>query len=400
MADALTVTAPRVLLVDDRPSNLMALEALLAPLACETVLADSGEAALQLLLDEDFAVILLDVQLPGIDGFEVAELIKQRERTRHVPLIFLTAAPETASEARGYSVGAVDFVSKPFDPTYLRSKVAAFLELSQAHTQVREQAAQLEALVAQQEMGARRLAERAEELRRSNHELEDLAAIASHDLAEPLRVIAGYSELLQEHCERWEDEEALAINDAIRRGVARMQRLIDGMLLYARAGAVLPMESVAAEEVVNEVLLSLEAAIEERDAGVKVGPLPTVTYNRTQLTQVLQNLLSNAVKFVPPDRIPAIEVTSQRIPGGWSICVSDNGPGVSDEQRAVIFDMFARRPADEDTAGAGIGLAVCARIVARRGGALEVSPAPEGGSVFTVTIPDGLPDPSPLPSAT
>ncbi|MBW3575248.1 MAG: response regulator, partial [Actinobacteria bacterium] len=112
-----------VLLVDDRRSNLMALRALLEPLRCDIVLAETGEEALQRLLMEDFAVILLDVQLPGLDGFEVAELIKQRERTRHVPLIFLTATTGAQTAMRGYSVGAVDFVSKPFDPVVLRSKV-------------------------------------------------------------------------------------------------------------------------------------------------------------------------------------------------------------------------------------------------------------------------------------
>src|SRR5688572_9552939 len=146
----------RLLLVDDRASNLMAVQALLEPLDCEVVLAASGEEALQRLLGEEFDVILLDVQLPGLDGFEVAELIKQRERTRHIPLIFLTATTGTQTALRGYSAGAVDFVSTPFDPVLLRSKVAAFLELSKASAQLRRQADDLAVMLAEREATAAR----------------------------------------------------------------------------------------------------------------------------------------------------------------------------------------------------------------------------------------------------
>ena len=375
----------RVLLVDDRRSNLMALRALLEPLQCEMVLAESGEEALQKLLLEDFAVILLDVQLPGLDGFEVAELIKQRERTRHVPLIFLTATTGSSTAMRGYSVGAVDFVSKPFDPVVLRSKVQAFLELSAATTQLRRQADELAVMLAEREATTALLEKQAEELRRSNNELESLAAVASHDLAEPLRVIAGYSELLREQLAGSDNPEIDQITRAIERGVGRMQRLIDGILVYARAGGDVTRADVSLDEVVGEVLLGLEAVVSDRDADIEVAPLPTVVYNRTQLAQVLQNLISNAVKFVPPGRRPTVRIAAERGADEWFVSVSDNGIGVSDEERDRIFDMFANRGPD---GSAGIGLAVCARIAERNGGRLEVAAAPDGGSVFTFAIPD------------
>lgn len=377
----------RVLLVDDRRSNLMALRALLEPLHCDIVLAESGEEALQKLLMEDFAVILLDVQLPGLDGFEVAELIKQRERTRHVPLIFLTATTGSSTAMRGYSVGAVDFVSKPFDPVVLRSKVQAFLELSHATTQLRRQADELAVMLAEREATTALLEKQAEELRRSNNELESLAAVASHDLAEPLRVIAGYSELLREQL-AGSDPEIEQITGAIERGVGRMQRLIDGILVYARAGGDVTRGDVSLDEVVGEVLLALEAVVSDRNADIEVAPLPTVLYNRTQLAQVLQNLISNAVKFVPPGRRPTVRIAAERGADEWLVSVADNGIGVSDEERERIFDMFANRGPDGST---GIGLAVCARIAERNGGRLEVAPAPDGGSVFTFAIPDSPP---------
>ena len=392
----MTAAAPRVLLVDDRPGNLRALEALLAPLRCETVLAPTGEDALQLLLTEAFSVILLDVQLPGLDGFEVAEMIKLRERTRHIPIIFLTAQTETRSALRGYSVGAVDFVSKPFDPVLLRSKVQAFIELSQAHEQVRRQAADLEGMLAQRDATALLLAEQAEELRRSNSELEHLAAIASHDLSEPLRVIAGYSELLGERCEAWDDDDAVQITAAIERGVQRMQRLIDGILAYARAGITLDVEDIPLEEVVAEVSLSLEAMIDERGASLEVGDLPVVSFNRTQLVQVLQNLVSNAIKFVPPGRVPTVKIAAEELGDSWRVTVADNGMGISAEELERTVSGFGQRMAGDPTTG-GIGLAVCARIIERAGGKLDAFPGPEGGTVFSMTIPH-TPRSRPAPS--
>jgi CheY-like chemotaxis protein len=139
----------KVLLVDDRPENLLALEAILQGLDQEVVTAESGEEALKRLLMDDFAVILLDVQMPGMDGFETAEHIKQRDRTRHVPIIFLTAIDREPHHVfRGYSVGAVDYLAKPFDPWVLRAKVAVFLDLWEKNQQLREQAEKVKDLLA------------------------------------------------------------------------------------------------------------------------------------------------------------------------------------------------------------------------------------------------------------
>lgn len=383
----------RVLLVDDRRSNLMALRALLEPLRCEIVLAETGEEALQRLLMEDFAVILLDVQLPGLDGFEVAELIKQRERTRHVPLIFLTATTGAQTAMRGYSVGAVDFVSKPFDPVVLRSKVQAFLELSQATTQLRRQADDLAVMLAEREATAALLADQAAELQRSNAELDNLASVASNDLAEPLRVIAGYSELLRDRCSKLDDPEAAQIAGSIERGIAQMQRHIEQILLYARAASPVPFEEVALGDVVAEVLLTLDYVISSRDAVISKDDLPTVTYNRGQLVQILSTLVSNAVEFVPPGRRPEVRVSAQRLRDRWEISVADNGMGVSEEEKAQIFDMFARR-SEGGASSSGVGLAVCARMVERNGGHMDVTRGSQGGSVFSFDIPDHPDEPA------
>src|SRR5437868_5488310 len=168
----------KILLVDDRAENLVALEAALRPLDQELVSAHSGEEALRCLLNDEFAVILLDVQMPGMDGFETAAHIKERERSRHIPIIFLTAiSRELHQQLRGYEVGAVDYLAKPFDPWVLRSKVAVFVDLYEK---------------------TRRVEAQADQLSRSNTELEQFAKLVSHDLRNPLVSVVGYLEMLGE----------------------------------------------------------------------------------------------------------------------------------------------------------------------------------------------------------
>src|SRR5205823_9982500 len=178
-----------ILLVDDRPENILALEAALRPLRQELVAAHSGEEALRCLLSDEFAVILLDVQMPGMDGFETAAHIKERERSSHIPIIFLTAiSRELHQQLRGYEVGAVDYIAKPFDPWVLRSKVAVFVDLDAKTRQVQEQAGQLA---------------------RSNTELEQFAEVVSHDLRNPLVSVVGYLQMLQDGQVASLDEETL-----------------------------------------------------------------------------------------------------------------------------------------------------------------------------------------------
>ena len=388
---------PRVLLVDDRRSNLMALRALLEPLQCDIVLAETGEEALQRLLMEDFAVILLDVQLPGLDGFEVAELIKQRERTRHVPLIFLTATTGAQTAMRGYSVGAVDFVSKPFDPVVLRSKVQAFLELWEATTQLRHQADELAVMLAEREATAALLGEQTAALQQSNAERDNLAAVASRDLADALQLMAGYSESLTERSTELGDPQLIGVAGAIGDGLAQMQRSLQQILLYVRAGTSLPVAEVPLRDVVTEVLGVLADVVRDREAVVASTSLPTVIYNRSQLTQILQTLLSNAIEFVPPGRRPEVEVAAQRNDGEWVVSVADNGMGVSEEEKEHIFATLARG-FSSPASGGGVGLAICARMIEHNGGRLDVTPRAGGGSVFTFSIPDTIQLPTPQPA--
>ncbi len=226
-----------------------------------------------------------------------------------------------------------------------------------------------------------------EELRRSNHDLEQFAYVASHDLSEPLRVIAGFVDLLARRYRGELDEEADKFIDFTVSGVERMQALIDDLLAYSRAGRVrIERRDVDVASVVRDVLWALEPQMKARAATVTIGEMPTVAAEETLLRQIFQNLVSNAIKFSDADA-PAVEVRAVRWSAGWRFDVIDNGPGVEDRHAARVFEMFQRLHGRE-VAGSGMGLAIVKRLVERHGGRVWVSPAHPRGSVFSFTIPD------------
>src|SRR6266545_2315682 len=362
---------PRVLLVDDRPDNLMALAAVLEPLHADLVPARSGEEALRRLLGEEFAVIVLDVQMPVLDGFETARLIKQRERTRHIPLVFLTAiSGEPEHHLRGYEVGAVDYVYKPFAPEILRAKVRVFIELWQRGAIIDRQRIELE---------------------RSNAALERFAEIAAHELRQPLRNIEGFLDLLlSRHRDELNGEAALLAERAAG-GVERARSLTSALLSYAKAGTEpLRGEPVPLEELLEDAALQVPALQEQGATVDTVGSMPTVRGDRHLLERLLVNLLDNAVKFrsAAPPRITARADPAQ---DGWTVVVTDNGIGIDPTVAPRLFTVFARLHSSDERPGHGVGLAVCRRIVERHGGTIRAEPAPGGGTSISFTLPSNAP---------
>jgi PAS domain S-box-containing protein len=231
------------------------------------------------------------------------------------------------------------------------------------------------------------LEEKAAELHRSNAELEQFAYVASHDLAEPLRSISGFSQfLLADYSDRLDDEgrEYLGF---ITDGAGRMRALIDGLLLYSRVGREKPaLEQVAIDGLVDDVLQGLHAAIDESGAIVSRGALPTVRADQRELARVFQNLIANAVKFTRPGESPAIRLEAEPHETGWSFSVTDNGIGIEPEFAERVFGLFKRLHQREDYPGTGIGLTIAKRIVERHGGSIWVESAAGGGSIFTFTL--------------
>jgi PAS domain S-box-containing protein len=246
---------------------------------------------------------------------------------------------------------------------------------------------------AEQELAdaATELERRAGELERSNADLQQFAYVASHDLSEPLRMVSSYVQLL---ARRYGGQLGPDADDFIGfavDGAQRMQALIDGLLMYSRAGtseyAFAPVDCSA---LVQQVLTTLHHAIIGAEAEVTVDPLPTILGDPTQLSQLFQNLISNGIKFVE-EGSPHVHVSAERIDGAWAFSIADNGIGIEPRHAERIFNVFQRLHSREEYAGSGVGLAICKRIVERHGGTIWVEPSPEGGSKFSFTIPDREP---------
>jgi PAS domain S-box-containing protein len=498
-----------VLLVDDQPANLLALEAVLGDLGHTLVRAGSGEEALRLLRDRDFAVVLLDVRMPGMDGFQTARHLRRGERSRHTPVIFLTAAEESRSSLEeAYSLGAVDYLVKPLVPVIVRAKVAAFVDLFRQTERARRQADQFRLLiqgttdyaiflldpggrVATWNTGAERIkgyraeeilgqhfsrfylredldrgwpaeelrraaaegrvehegwrvrkdgsrfwanvlltalrdeagtlkgfskvtrditerkraeekvAAFAEQLQRSNRELERFASVASHDLQEPLRKVQAFGDRLQAKCGETLGEQGRDYLARMQASAARMRTLIDDLLTFSRVtSSARPFLPVDLGQVVRDVVSDLEGRIQQTGGQVEVGELPTLDADPVQVRQLLQNLLGNALKFHRPGEPPAVRVEGKLLPCGGprasgegpggplcEITVRDHGIGFEEKYLDRIFEVFQRLHGRTEYEGTGIGLAICRKVVERHGGTITARSTPGHGAAFIVTLP-------------
>jgi signal transduction histidine kinase len=397
----------KILLVDDRPANLLTLESILEDLGQEMVKATSGKEALRSLLKDDFAVILLDVKMPEMDGFETATLIRERERSRHTPIVFLTAHKDEEHLFRGYYAGAVDFLYKPINPEVLRSKVSVFVDLSLKTELLRRQAealqaknAELEQMLQQRRRAEEqvralnaqleeRVRERTLELSRSNEELRQFAYAASHDLKEPMRTIASYTQLLAQRYEPHLDEDGREFLGYVVDAVKRMDLLLTDLLTYSQHLGTKPatFQSVNAEAVLMGVLMNLQAAIKETNATITHDPLSAnVMSDFAQLSQVFQNLVGNALKYRSSERDPVLHIWSEERDDEFVFHVRDNGIGIDPMYRDQVFGIFKRLHGREFP-GTGMGLAICKKIVERHGGEIWVQSTPNAGSTFSFSLP-------------
>ncbi len=384
-----SATVPRILLVDDRRDNLLALRAVLEPLGLDLVEAASGEEALRHLLAGAFALIVLDVQMPGLDGFETARLIRGRERTRYVPIIFLTAiSGEPEHYLRGYQSGAVDYVYKPFEPEILRAKVSVFVELWTRGATIEAQRQELAGRLAELDAAHAGLAAQAVELERSNAALERFAGVVGAELREPLHTVAGLLDLLDDrHTGGLSDEGRTLLARALA-GTERARSIVGSLLDYARASTVdLHRDRFPLAEAEAEVGPQLE----EAKAEVVADGLPLVSGDRGQLVRLLARLLDNAVRFRGAST-PVVTVSAEAAAGAVRVTVADNGPGVAETDLPRLFTVFAR-PAPTGAAGngrgAGLGLALCRRTVERHGGMIWAERGADGGLVVRFELPEG-----------
>ena len=387
-----------ILLVDDQPANLLALEAVLGDLGHPLVLARSGAEALERLLDQDFAVVLLDVRMPGMDGFETARRIRGRERSRHTPIIFLTAHDDTGLSAeQAYALGAVDYLVKPLVPVILRAKVAGFVELFQKTAQIQRQAEQLrqverrefESKLAQENA---RLRQSEERLREEARRKDEFLAMLAHELRNPLAPIRNSAQVLRLLGQA--DPNLQRASDMIERQVAHLARMVDDLLDVSRItrGKVqLQKEPVELAPVLARAVETTRPLLDARrqELTVTLPPDPVVVEgDTTRLAQVVSNLLNNAAKY--SEEGGHIRLTLERGLAQAVIRVRDHGLGIPADLLPRVFDLFTQgdRSLARSEGGLGIGLTLVKNLVEMHGGTVEAfSEGPGRGSEFVVLLP-------------
>ena len=353
----------KFLLVDDKEENLIALEALLRGDDREIFKAFSGSQALELLLVHDFALALLDIQMPGMDGFELAELMRGMERSKRIPIIFITAGgAEPLRAFRGYESGAVDVLFKPIDPNILRQKAETFYQLYCQKLQL-EQAVRIR---------------------------EDVLAIVSHDLRTPLGVIHASTSVFLDP--RYQPTATQARDQYLRilRNVDLMNRMIGDLLdmVNLRSGRLsMQWKTEAMQGLVQESVATYERPAQEKGLQLELQPLVEdiqMSCDRARLVQVFSNLLGNAVKFCKPG--DSITVRSEARSGVLAFEVADTGPGIAPDDLPHIFDPYWSA-GKHKSSGTGLGLYIAKGIVEAHGGNIRVASQPGVGTTFYVTLP-------------
>jgi len=407
---------PKILLVDDREDNLLSMETVLEPDGYRLVKATSGRQVLKILLsDFDFALILMDVQMPNLNGFETASLIYERERLRHIPIIFITANNYGEENIfKGYRAGAVDYIYKPVNPELLRAKVSVFVDLYRKNHRLLAQEQKLVAINKNLELEInerkaseekvielnRQLLENIARLETANKDLDLFAFMASHDLQAPLRKIRMFCDrLLNDHRQNMNKDGQLYLS-RIQEVSKRMQDLINDILRFSKiSGEKDSFEEVDLNAVLKEVISELEGPIREKKAEIVLDPLPVLPVNAVLMGPLFSNLINNSLKYSKKQEIPRIHIRHEILPSGATaggrdmdakycrILIEDNGIGFDQKYAEQIFDMFRRLHPSAEYEGTGIGLALCKKIVEKHKGFISARSRPGEGAVFIVSLP-------------
>jgi signal transduction histidine kinase len=390
----------KILVVDDREDNLLSISSILERENYTTVKASSGRAALKILLQEvDFSLILMDVQMPDMNGFETAAMIYQREKLKNIPIIFVTAFSHGEEDIfKGYKAGAVDFLYKPVNPELLRIKVGLFVELfRKTQSLEREIEERLASELKVRELNSQLLQNNIQ-LKAANEELDRFAYIASHDLQEPLRKIRMFSDLILKKKPDYHeiDKHILKITNATE----RMQQLVHDLLRFSRHSVSKgDFMEVDLNGIIQEAVKELDLQIQQTRALVQVDPLPAVYAIPTLMQQVFYNLIGNAIKFRKKEGVPQVHIYArQEDPplsmaksngdvNYYNIYVKDNGIGFEAKYLEDIFIVFKRLHSYHDIEGSGIGLSICKKIMEQHNGFITAVSEVNNGATFIIGIP-------------
>ncbi|MFB2918742.1 MULTISPECIES: response regulator [Aerosakkonema] len=364
-----------ILVVDDCPNNLRVLSSILTQNGYIVRKALDGKIAInacQKILPD---LILLDIMMPNMDGYQLCKYFKENEKTRHIPIIFISALDDVLDKVKAFNSGGADYITKPFEVKEVLARVTNQLTIRQLYNALTDQNLQLQKLN--------------EELRIANAELEQFAYIASHDLKSPLQSIIGYTQLIGCKYEKDFAPDHKRYLEHIVNAAWRMKRLIDDLLDYSKLEKeTQELELTDCQNVLEEALDNLREEINSSGATITYSPLPKLMGDRTQLISLFQNLISNGIKFRRPQVIPEIKISAQlKNSSEWLFGVQDNGIGIEPQYFERIFEIFQRLHSYREYPGNGIGMTICKKIVERHGGSIWVESQVNKGTTFYFTIP-------------
>ena len=410
---SLTKSDIKILVVDDREDNLFSIETILEKHNYTIVKANSGRAALKILLQQnDFSLILMDVQMPDLNGFETATIIYERDKLKGIPIIFITAHNDDEGYIfKGYKTGGVDYIFKPINPDLLRAKVGVFVELYRKNQQLVEHEKKLLAAnkSLQKEIEERKisetkvkllnaqLVENNAHLKTMNEELDRFAYVASHDLQEPLRKIMVFSDKILMNAGI--DPETEKYFKKIISSSERMQMLINDLLSFSRQStASSDFVKTDLSVLVKEAMAELEIEIENTHAQIILSDMPVVYVIPSLMRQLFYNLLSNAIKFRRQAVDPIININAGLLNTDrtnskmfYKVTVSDNGIGFDPKYADDIFVVFKRLHSYHEFEGSGVGLSICKKIIEKHHGIISAESVPGQGSSFMIGLPETQP---------
>ena len=386
----------KLLIVDDLPENLLALAALIRKPAQPVYQASSAEQALALLLEHEFALAIVDVQMPDMNGFELAEMMRGTERTRQIPIIFVSAAGREMNYAfKGYESGAVDFLQKPLDAQMVSSKVSVFVDLYRHRKALKHEIDALAASHRQQEALVQQLQCTQRELERAVRMRDDFMSMVSHELRTPLNTLFLETQVRKLHLSRnntapFAPDRLPAMVERDQRQIQNMVRLIDDMLDVSRmrSGALsIQPKPMDLAQLARGVIENLAQQAEAAGTQFRLDAPEAVrgSWDEFRIEQVATNLLTNALRYGGGKPVHV----KVKACGEWAtLSVDDQGMGIAPADQQRIFEQFERTEASRDkAAGLGLGLYITRQIVLSHGGTIAVSSQPGEGSSFSVRLP-------------
>lgn len=365
-----------ILLIDDLPQNLAVLGNTLKESGYKIIVASSGKAGIHAAQTQFINIILLDIQMPEMDGYEVCENLKKHNKTKDIPVIFLTAKSETESVVKGFEVGGVDYISKPFDKKEVLVRIHNHITLQELQIELKNKNEKLESLLQKE--------------REVSNIKSSLISLASHDLRTPLAVIMSSNQILEEYSEKLSEHAKLNHHSNIDKSTRRMEKMLDNILLYSKAESskiAVNFEVKDARDFCHKIIQELRSITkEEHIIHLVVEENLKVNIDPTLFEHVILNLLNNAIKYSPDGG--AISINVQTKDENAEFIIKDEGVGIPKEEIQYLFTEFFRAENVKGIKGTGIGLSIVKKFVELHNGSIRIKSELNKGSEFIISIPN------------